>query len=67
MRRASRVLTALLGVGLWAGGVVLFVGGAHVIGALVVLLGAIAVVLSLTSDRGEAVWETVWGWFTQLP
>jgi len=35
--------------------------------AILVLLGALAVVLAFVSDRGEGIWETVWTWLSQLP
>ena len=67
MRNALRAAGVLLGVGLWIAGFILFVGGSHVLGAILVLLGALAVVLAVVSDRGEGIWETVWTWLSQLP
>ena len=67
MGRAIRVLGGLVGLALWAGGIALFLGDAHVVGALLVLSGAIAIVISLTPRRGESVWDTVWAWLTSLP
>jgi hypothetical protein len=67
MRRTLRVVGVLLGVGLWIAGFALLAGGSHVLGAVLILLGALAVVVSLVSDRGEGIWETVWAWLSQLP
>jgi hypothetical protein len=67
MRGAIRLVGGLVGVALWAGGIALLVSDAKLVGALLVLLGAIAIVVSLTSHRGESVWDTVWGWLTSLP
>jgi hypothetical protein len=67
MRTALRGACVLLGVGLWIAGFILFVGGTHISGAILVLLGALAVVLAFVSDRGEGIWETVWAWLSQLP
>jgi hypothetical protein len=46
---------------------VLFVRGSHVAGALLVLLGAVAAVVSIVSDREEGIWETLVAWFGNLP
>jgi hypothetical protein len=67
MRTALRVVGVLLGVGLWIAGFAFIAGGSHVLGAVLVLLGALAVVVSLVSDRGEGIWETVLTWLSQLP
>ena len=67
MRNALRFAGVLLGVSLWVVGVVVLAGGSHALGAILILLGALAVVLSLVSDRGEGIWETVWTWLSQLP
>ena len=67
MRTALRVAGVLLGVGLWAAGFAFVAGGGHVLGAILVLLGVVAVVASLVPDRGEGIVETVWTWLSQLP
>jgi hypothetical protein len=67
VRTAVRAAGVILGVGLWIAGFALFVGGSHILGAILVLLGALPVVVALVSDRGEGIWETVWAWLGQLP
>jgi hypothetical protein len=67
MRRALRVVGVLLGLGLWIAGFAVLAGGSQVLGAVLILLGALAVVVSLVSNRGEGIWETVWTWLSQLP
>ena len=67
MRKALRAVAVLVGVGLWIAGFAVLAGGSHVLGAILILLGALAVVVSLVSDRGEGIWETVWTWLSQLP
>jgi len=67
MRNALRFAGVLLGVGLWVAGFAVLAGGSHALGAILILLGALALVVSLVSDRGEGIWETVWTWLSQLP
>ena len=67
MHNALRFAGVLLGVSWWVVGVAVLAGGSHALGAILILLGALAVVLSLVSDRGEGIWETVWTWLSQLP
>jgi hypothetical protein len=67
MRKALRAVAVLVGVGLWIAGFAVLAGGSHVLGAILILLGALAVVVSLVSDRGEGIRETVWTWLSQLP
>jgi uncharacterized membrane protein len=54
MRLALRITGVLLGIGLWIAGFALVMGDGHVVGAILVLLGALAVVLAVVSDRFEA-------------
>jgi hypothetical protein len=67
MARALRVVSVLLGIGLWVAGCVVLTEGSHALGAILILLGALAVVVALVSDRGEGIWETLSTWLSQLP
>jgi hypothetical protein len=67
MQKARRLAVVVLGVSLWIGGLVLLVEDRRILGTLLVLLGAVAVVLALVSDRREGMWETVGTWLSQLP
>jgi hypothetical protein len=67
MARALRVVSVVLGIGLWIAGCVVLTEGSHALGAILILLGALAVVVALVSDRGEGISETVSTWLSQLP
>ena len=46
---------------------VLFSSDSHVLGAILVLVGAVVVVVALTADRLDGAVETVLTWLQNLP
>lgn len=60
-------MALLVGVALWAAGAALVIGGSEVLGIALALVGSLAVIASLTSDREGGVWEWIWAWLQQLP
>jgi hypothetical protein len=67
VRSVLRVAGVLLGLLVWAAGVWLVVQDRLVVGAILILVGAVVGVIALASHRAESAVDVVMGWLTNLP